>query len=254
MGIVRLKCSLMVAAWAVVGLCCQPIGNAWAEDVSQPPEIAVMPEIAVVNGFPPTAAAAPYMPEGSPGPAWGYGPDGWPNSWPNEAPNNYEPPIWTPRYGSGTQPQYYGPQYSRQQYYGQPYQQRQYYTPQYAERRYGGPQVGGPQYNGPQYDPRYSGQQYGRRQYNGAPSATVRLPRATRPYWWGPRWQPRGSAYAWNDNGYRRRPNYRNRPNQGRDYGDQRQFGSGRGGQYPNLQRQRRSLPGPSPYGYADAR
>lgn len=204
----RFQSRVLAAAWAATALWFLPIGNGWAEDISQPPETAAAPDSAAVTGFPPAAVPTQYAPGGSAGLAWGFSPYGWPNGWQN----NDGPPMWPPQYGGGAWHQNYGPQY---------------------------------------YEPQYNGRQYGG---TSPPQAAVRRPRSTRPYWWGPRWQPRGAPYAWNNNSSRNRQGYRNPANGSRGNGYGGQFGSG--GPWPNpyVPRQWWRLPRPSPYGYADVR
>ncbi len=222
----RCQSSVTAAAWAAVALYFLPLGfppicNLQAEEARPQSEVTseVIPGVTVVSGFPSSVAPAQFVPaqfvpDGGPGPAWSYSPYGWQH--------NYETPMWPPRYRSGAWPQRYGRQYDGPQNFG----------PQYFARPY----TGSP-YSGFEATP---------------PPASVRRPRSTRPYWSGPRWQPRGSPYAGNNNGYRDRRNYRSRPQGSRPNGYSGEFGSGNDW-YP-VPRQRRRPPWPQPYGYADAR
>ena len=180
-------------------------------------DVSRQDELSAVNGFPPAIAPAPFFPDDAPGPGWRYSPDGGSDAWRKSWQPNNRPPFWPPRYGAGSWPRY---DYRRD--YGQ----------SYDGWRYHGPQVGG----------------------TTPPSAAPRRPRSIRPYWAGPRWQPRNSPYAWNNNGFGNRPYYRSGPTGRRADGDSRDFGNGSRWQPPSVPRQWRRLPGPSPYGYADAR
>ena len=103
----------------------------------------------------------------------------------------------------------------------------------------------GPQFWPPQYG--YGGWPPGYGSTNR--QATPRRPRATRPYWAGPRWRPRNTPNAWNDGGYGygNRPNRNSTPNPGWRYANP-------GWYEPYGPRPWRGQAGRSQYGYAGAR